>query len=335
MPRTRDAKGRYFCKPCAEKFKSKLAAKQTEPDPVMAQLLAGTHALQSCPNCAGGIEPGARICIRCGFNRELGTAMRVQVELARKEREEPSAAARSMMDAINAMADSPLGLLFAAVGAFLGGCAGACLYSWVMVSSGYEVFPIAVAIGFLTGLGAFIPLRGFAGTWHGVIAAAIALTATLGGRYIAIAQFADQVVTQETRRIKVGEPEITAIIGRDVASEWASQGKHYQWPAGSDPVSARAKEDFPIPIWTEATVRYAAMDEATREQKRVQANAELRQAINDAKSEMASAAFTQTLNQSSGSFRRRTGWSGYIKWMLVGVCVAFCVGSGGRNPFQD
>jgi hypothetical protein len=100
LPRTKDGQGRYFCKTCVDKIKAKAkpAAAATGPiavvDPaetdVMAKLLASSPGVELCPNCGGGINVGAKLCVRCGFNKETGKAMKVVVERAPKDKKEKS-----------------------------------------------------------------------------------------------------------------------------------------------------------------------------------------------------------------------------------------------------
>ncbi len=354
LPRTKDAKGNYLCQECLAKFKAKqpaaAVAKPTKPastkaavpaeSDVLSKLLADSPGVELCPNCGGGIQVNSKICIRCGFNKETGKALKVQVELAKKEKGEPSAAGKTFAAAYLALADSPMGWLFAAGGALIGGLIGAGAYSYIMTSSGYEIYPVAVLIGFLAGVGGWLTVRWSASTSHGVIAAAVALLCILGGRYFAINQFAEAMVDKMVRNIRVEDENIIAIIGRDVDQEFKSQGKNYQWPEDVDPVTATEESEFPPPIWEEASARFAKMDETAKQTKRSQAEAELRSAIEKFKSEASDMMFTESLNQQSSSrglFRKRTtfGWTGYIKWTLIGLCVAFGVGSGFNNPFND
>jgi len=350
IPRTKDAQGRYVCKPCVEKLKARAAqAKPAQPKPapanavapaeedVMSMLLSDAPGVELCPNCGGGFNVGSKICIRCGYDKASGKAMKVQVETLPKERGEPSAAGKSFAAAYMVMADSPMGWLFAAGGALVGGLIGAGAYSYIMTSSGYEVFLVAVLIGFLAGVGGWLPVRWSASTSHGVIAAAVAMVCIIGGRYFAISQFADEEVERITRNVKVDDENMIAMVGRDVAKEFSAQGKNYQWPEESDPTTATGEADFPAPIWTEAAARFEKMDEAAKAEKRVVAERELRIAIQEFKSEAADSMFSESLNQRSTGlgFRKRTGWGGYIKWGLVGICVAFAVGSGFNNPFND
>jgi hypothetical protein len=103
LPRTKDAQGRYFCKECVDKLKAKAATAKSAPakpatatapptapgeHDVMAKLLSDTPGVELCPNCGGGVTVGSKICVRCGFNKETGKAMKVVVERAAKDKEE-------------------------------------------------------------------------------------------------------------------------------------------------------------------------------------------------------------------------------------------------------
>ncbi|MBX3376668.1 MAG: hypothetical protein KF678_06660 [Phycisphaeraceae bacterium] len=352
LPRTKDAKGRYLCQECLARLKQQPAAKPSAAKPaakaaaapaeadVLGKLLADTPGVELCPNCGGGMQVNSKICIRCGFNKETGKATKVQVELAPKEKGEKSAVGQGIAAAYIALADGPIGWLFAAGGALIGGIIGGGIYAYVMNSSGYEIFPIAVLVGFLAGGCGWLTVRWSASTSHGVIAAVIAVLCIFGGRYFAVSQHVEELVDQMTRNVRVEDEQIIAMVARDVHQDFSKQGKNYQWPEDSVPSEAFYQEEFPTPIWDEAVSRFEKMSEAAKAPKRQQAESELRAAIEEFKEHAADMAFTDSLNQtttSRGVFRRRTSsaWVGYIRWAIAGLVVAFVVGSGFNNPFSD
>jgi hypothetical protein len=105
-PRVKDPRGRYYCRECydeaARKRKAKSQAQKPAPppppdEPVDAELIPddedadiglfgelssseqGAAAAQvqeyPCPSCGNPIPAGAVLCMRCGYNRQLGTRM--------------------------------------------------------------------------------------------------------------------------------------------------------------------------------------------------------------------------------------------------------------------
>lgn len=96
--RTKDARGRYFCKPCYEQ-----AAARARPTPATARaaaraavatddeadILAGlsggsttpgaAQALKACPGCRGGMAADAVICTNCGFDFRTGKKTQMKI----------------------------------------------------------------------------------------------------------------------------------------------------------------------------------------------------------------------------------------------------------------
>jgi len=77
--RVKDKKGRYFHKPCYERAKKAVLAKQrrvaaTGAQPRRAPTAApvAAPAMADCPNCNMTLPPGAVICTTCGYNRQTG-----------------------------------------------------------------------------------------------------------------------------------------------------------------------------------------------------------------------------------------------------------------------
>lgn len=316
LPRTKDAQGRYFCKTCAEKLKGKTAqaAKPAEQDAVMAKLLADSPGVELCPNCGGGIQSGAKICIRCGFNKQTGQAMRVQVERAKKERGESAALSK-----VSAVAAGPAALVFATIGALIGGALGGGLWYGVAMGANREFAILAWLVGAITGFGAALGARGHVGTFTGVIAAVIAAGAVIGAKYAVVENIVGQVEKKVAHAVVAKDEHAIGMIAREVAREHEAAGKHYQWPGDVTPDKAIQEDDFPAIIWTEASSRYEAMDDAAKAERKSAATAEMKQdfhgAMNDVRSEGFAAMFGVV----------------DILFFLLALGSAFAIGSGAKT----
>jgi hypothetical protein len=94
-PRTKDAQGRYTCKPCyegAQKAAAPRAAKPVEPaeaddGAMIASLLESSpnSLSEMCPSCGSGLQTGAVVCTICGYNKETGRAIGVKVSKPKRD----------------------------------------------------------------------------------------------------------------------------------------------------------------------------------------------------------------------------------------------------------
>ena len=106
QPRIKDSKGRYACKPCAEKkaraAKAKKQARAKTPAPAPApggasmmeqwmsdstegQIALGAIEQPTCPNCEHPMMPDSVVCMGCGTNVQTGKKLRTQIKKADKE----------------------------------------------------------------------------------------------------------------------------------------------------------------------------------------------------------------------------------------------------------
>ncbi len=86
-PRTKDARGRYYCQPCYDEAKRqvdarKAAAAAPPPPPPIAPGLGQ----QGCPGCGAPMTPGAVVCISCGYDVRKGEAVAPTVAAAKPSR---------------------------------------------------------------------------------------------------------------------------------------------------------------------------------------------------------------------------------------------------------
>lgn len=95
-PRTKDPKGRYYCKPCFElarrRYQKKAAARArsrapappdahgqpyvlTEPAPESKQAPVPSRPSAACPSCGRPLPPNTKICVNCGVNVATGRSI--------------------------------------------------------------------------------------------------------------------------------------------------------------------------------------------------------------------------------------------------------------------
>jgi hypothetical protein len=109
-PRTKDSKGRYYCKPCHDQalrekrgiaktakaaavFKPPPPPKKRDDDPLslLDELIpdvapvAAAGGVRACANCGGAMTPGAVICLNCGFNTQTGHKLDVSVSKPKRD----------------------------------------------------------------------------------------------------------------------------------------------------------------------------------------------------------------------------------------------------------
>lgn len=330
LPRTKDAQGRYFCQECAAKLKAKqpqqATARPAAPKPVpvkaaapsdgdvLSKMLADSPGVELCPNCGGGMQSNSKICIRCGFNKETGRAMRVQVEHAKKERGESKALA-----AAGALAAGPAALLFAAIGSLIGGAIGAGIWYGVAMHLNREIGWIAWGVGVLAGLGAAMGGRQIVGTHTGLIAAAIAAGAVLAGKYAVVEVIVSDIESAVSRAVVAEDEHAIGLIARDVAKEHQAAGKNYQWPEDSSPEEALIEDGFPPPIWTDAKARYDALDDAGKKERK------------DAATRLMKTEFKGAMNEFRGEGFAAMFGPIDILFFILAIGSAFSIGAGAKG----
>jgi hypothetical protein len=185
-PRTKDGQGRYLCRECLDKLKTKAAAPPAPAAPprpkappaprpavvaappvaeegsVLSTLLADSPA--PCPGCAAPMGKDTIICAFCGFNKQTGEAARTRIARAPKEKKERSGPHLSLSPAalffITAGVQiAPLALLLvnkdlAIVFQLLGAACSLAVVVWTIID-GFMTSPASGALLIVT---LFIPL---------------------------------------------------------------------------------------------------------------------------------------------------------------------------------
>ncbi|MGE3107053.1 MAG: hypothetical protein AB7G11_07960 [Phycisphaerales bacterium] len=196
IPRLKDGKGGYFCKPCAEKAAAKRASSAPKsPAPaskvaaapsdqgIMAKLVDDSLAGASgaCPACRRKLKPGALVCTTCGFNTSTGQMVQTSVLEPEKNRQTSAAAAKAGKVAVAGM--SPV---FALIGACIGGAVGGGIWFAIGYFAHLEIGYIAVLVGALCGVGASIGANKYAGVISGAIAAAVSIGSILAAKWMIV-----------------------------------------------------------------------------------------------------------------------------------------------------
>jgi hypothetical protein len=91
-PRTKDAKGRYFCKACYERTQGNgnvakeriraaaIAGASTNPLEMLLERQPAAPAMSACPACRSPMPVGSMVCVSCGYNMRTGAATSVTVK---------------------------------------------------------------------------------------------------------------------------------------------------------------------------------------------------------------------------------------------------------------
>lgn len=201
--RVKDAQGRYACIPCAERAKQARAAQTAKPepppiqvqaakvasptnpdgvDPILNDLLASSTAAKkvACTSCGYLVAPEAKICAHCGFDKDTGRAHRTVFVKAPKEKVDKEEAAKSRLS-------NPLKFYgISVVTGALAGAGGAAIWAYMVNLLRGEIRYMALVVGLLTGLGAYVGARGWSNSLTGLYAALLCCAAMIAGRYFGV-----------------------------------------------------------------------------------------------------------------------------------------------------
>lgn len=121
-----------------------------------------------CPGCGASMQPGARVCVECGFDAKKGVAQKSALLPSEPTEDE---AAKQLAKRAGTFA---LGCTLSGVGASL----GAGIWCLVAIKANYEIGWIAWGVGILAGVGMSFGYRQKTQT-AGVVAAGIALSGVI------------------------------------------------------------------------------------------------------------------------------------------------------------
>lgn len=147
------------------------------------------------------------------------------------------------------------------VGAVIGGIIGAVIWAVVVKYSGWEIGWLAWGIGALVGFGFRLGAKDLANPATGVLAAAVALLAVLGGKYAVVHLYTQEVLAEYaiTPEVAGSEEFVVSCIADAVVLEWEEADRPVEWPAGVDPEVAATEAEYPPEAWADAEARWAAM----------------------------------------------------------------------------
>lgn len=324
-PRTKDAQGRYMCKPCFEKARTKAAAKpapKPEPIPVeddggvLASLLESEGKsvnTEPCPSCGAGLQGGAVICTTCGHDLRTGKSVR---SIVSKEKERSEGAAKAAAVA-GAVASVPAVLLIGCLCAAIGAAVGGAVWAGVAYNLHVRITYIAILIGVLAGAGMKLGARSQTGGITGALAALIAACGVFAGHYWTLSAFVDKVTQRANTRAMVNDEFVMVQLAKLVAQEHEQAGVKDKWPDGSSAEDATSPGEFPASVWKEAESRWTSLGPEKQEQMKADMRAEMKDRLSAMKSEIVKEGFFETM--------------GIFNWvcMLVAVVCAFVIGSGG------
>jgi hypothetical protein len=336
-PRTKDAKGRYVCRPCFDKVQAK-SAKPASPAPLkgatpitpapgdvdnslllaLADEEARPVATTPCPSCGAGMMNGAVICTTCGYNVQTKKNMRSVVERERGGgRGGSGSEGGSSPTVAAALVALPTLLLMGSGAAVVGGAVGAGIWAAIAYNTHYHIRIIAVLVGVLTGAGMRMGVRGYAGGLTGALAAVIAAGAIAGGHYWTVSMMVDEYVKrQPSARATVTEEFAKAQLADAIIERHQKAGVTDAWPAGSSAEDAEHKDDFPPAVWKEAEAEWTKKTPAERDQMKT----DLQALVKEQRQEFASAVKVGGFMASFGLFD--------VIWFASAMVAAFLIGSG-------
>jgi len=143
--------------------------------------------------------------------------------------------------------------------AMAGGLVGAAAWAAVTYFTEYEIGWIAWGIGAVVGLAVGRSAGGKFGVAPGVVAAAVAVLAVLGGKLAAASLLLSNTLNFD-------DPDLLiSCIADEVVEEFHAQGQPVRWPPNVVPSEAVEESEYPEDVWAVALVRWQAMTPKDRE----------------------------------------------------------------------
>ncbi len=213
--------------------------------------------------------------------------------------------------------------LSAVIGGIVAGSVGAGIWAIVAYFTGFEIGWLAWGIGLLVGIGVTIGNKGEGSVSAGVLAAALAVLAVVGGKYTMVRMVMpneSELVTSSLAALEDDEI-VVSYLADAIVEEYEVSGKAVQWPEGSQPFQGTVEQDYPADIWAAAATRWEAMSEAEQESFRSELSSNIE----------ASAAAFQDMIANAG-FLHTFGLMDLIFFTLA-VVTAFKIGKKG-SPLE-
>jgi hypothetical protein len=346
--RVRDAKGRYAHQACAEKHqgaaRGSRAAPATGDDAgTMAAILSdiddkdmigGEH---SCQGCGYPMEDDATICLHCGFNRESGRQYGTKVGRD-PNKQTKGGKALSVGASAGGMALAPF---LPIIGAVIAGAVGAGIWAAIAYVTEYEVGYVASIVGGMCGLGALLGTDGEGNMWSGTIAVAAAIAAIFIGKMVTLNIYMNSDSFKELRDAIVTELDsydytLDDVQAEDVQRSWAfdrvelmiNENRVIDWPdedfVDEDLDWASYPTDYPEGVVDEVEARWEALSEDEQLAEREAALAEMRDEVEQARSELTRGMNNQEV--ASTIYEHLDLFDGL--WAVLALMAAWGVGAG-------
>lgn len=215
-----------------------------------------------------------------------------------------------------------MGALLGIIGGIVGGAIGAGAWGLIAYITGYEIGWVAVGVGFITGIGVAIGSKGRAGAMGGILAAIIALVAVAGGKFFAVEMAAQKYTKSSEFKNEIASFEITddmmvMYVADLVVADKVSRNETINWPTGVTADTAEEEEDYPPELWKDAKARWVALDDATKEQYRM----DVRRNVEEGMTALVNSVGAAEVFVQSFSFFD-------LLWAFLAVGAAFRAGSG-------
>lgn len=178
----------------------------------------------------------------------------------------------------------------------IAGAIGAAVWALIARFTGYEIGWIAWGVGLAVGVGVAVGNKGEGSPAAGVLAAALAMLAVVGGKYVTVQWMlpsADALVTDAVEALQDDELVIS-YLADGVIAERAEQGVAVTWPEGVDPQSASAEADYPKDVWAEALAEWNGMTAEARDEFRAALTANIESSMAAIRTSLAGVGFLGT-----------------------------------------
>ena len=160
--------------------------------------------------------------------------------------------------------------------ALAGGLVGALIgaAAWIAVGyfTGYELGILAVGVGISSGIGVGMGAQGKAGTQGGILAAACAMLAIVGARYVLVQFEIDNMIREAAAGYEdaPGPDDSdywTAFCADRIIAEREEAGEEIAWPDDFDVYEDDERfNDYPSDVWAEARTTWNAVPVNEREE---------------------------------------------------------------------
>jgi hypothetical protein len=195
------------------------------------------------------------ICTTCGHDLRTGKGVRSVVQ---KEKGQGAEKAKAVAGAMAAVPGVPI--VLGGIGAAVGAGIGAAIWAVVCYQTGYEVGWIAWGVGVLAGFGMLAGVRSNTSVATGALAAGVSLIGVGAGKYLTVSAMVDHGLKKASvMRQIVTDERATAMLARDVATEYERAHKKLEWPGDVQPERPSSKAEFPANVWSEAAKRWSNM----------------------------------------------------------------------------